>query len=247
MREHNIKAEYVAIDVAEGDFESTFQRLASEGANGLNITQPHKFSALAAATTVSETAQRIGASNTLIRRDNEWHAENTDAPGFRYTLRSAGIESMGTRFALIGAGGAARGVVEALTSGGASVHILNRTPSKAAMLAADFLNVTYSEEAFNGYVAGIENFDVLINTASFGYEGADFGLPAGGDRLFYDISYGNAAEATLRAAHGTGWRTMDGLAMLVAQAAYSFEHWFDIFPDIEPVLKMCRTTVEKKA
>ncbi len=246
MKEHGLDAQYRAIDVAPGSFDTVLENLTQDGARGLNITAPHKQAALAAATHLSETAKRIGAANTLIRRGDDWYAENTDAPGFQHTLAAANIVAAGRRFALIGAGGAARGVVHALTQAGASVQIFNRTPSKAAALAADFPGVTSAAEVFDGQITTADGFDALINTASFGFEGARLVLPAGEGRLFYDISYGAAADPALKSARDTGWKAMDGLAMLVAQAAYSFEHWFGIFPDTTTALAKCRAAVETR-
>ena len=86
--------------------------------------------------------------------------------------------------------------------------------------------------------------DVVINTLSLGHSGETLPFPEGKLRTFYDISYGKAARAMLSAADQAGWKTVDGLGMLVAQAAFSFEHWFGILPDMDSALARCRRLVE---
>ena len=86
--------------------------------------------------------------------------------------------------------------------------------------------------------------DIVVNTLSLGHEGRTLDFPEGKLRTFYDISYGKAAATMLSQAEQAGWKPLDGLGMLVAQAAFSFEHWFGILPDMGPALQRCRRRVE---
>ena len=86
--------------------------------------------------------------------------------------------------------------------------------------------------------------DVVVNTLSLGQTGQSLELPEGKMRTFYDISYGKPAKAMLGKAEDSGWKTLDGLSMLVAQAAFSFEMWFGILPDMDSSLARCRKLVE---
>lgn len=247
LKEYNIDTEYKAHRVSADDLDSALAEFERRGFGGLNVTLPHKLGVLAASHTQSEAAKRIGAANTLIWKEKGWHAENTDAPGFLKTLEDTHESIAGKTVGVIGAGGAAKAIVEALSSAGAATRIYNRTYSRAKALADSFVNTTAIDASLDNISQYTDEVDLLVNTASYGYEGKTLDLGLGKDRLFYDISYGNAAAAGLHAAAETGWRTLDGLGMLVAQAAFSFQHWFDIMPETQTMLKTCRAHLESDA
>ena len=244
MRTHDLNAVYQAMQVKAGDLDHALSTLQQNGARGLNITMPHKEDALALSETRSDTAKTIGAANTLSRGDDgHWHAENTDVPGFAHSLESLGHDVSGKNVFVLGAGGSARAVALALLRSGAQLTICNRTLARAKALAALFDAPLKTTTLIEG-LAQSADADLIINTTGLGHSGGALALPAGKDRLFYDISYGKAAAPSLAAAKQNGWQTQDGLLMLVAQAAFAFQHWFSIFPDIETTQSRCRKLIE---
>ena len=125
----------------------------------------------------------------------------------------------------------------------ANLTICNRTISRAEELVAD-LNIEASVCGLEDSKAEMGQSDIVINTLSLGHTGEALAFPEGKLRTFYDISYGKAAKAMLADADAAGWKPVDGLGMLVAQAAFSFEHWFGILPDMDSALARCRKLVE---
>lgn len=246
-RDLGIDATYEAMQIPKGDLPDALQTLSKTGALGLNVTLPHKLSARDVATTTSETVDKIGAANTLTAQsDGTWHADNTDIPGFTNALRELLDEKnlSGLRVVLLGAGGSARAVLYALSLEGAEVLCLNRTESKAQLLVQDLGNVKCRAGDLNQYADEQANADIVINTTSSGYEGSALATGIGNGRLFYDISYGRAATPQLSAASESGWRTADGLSMLIAQAAESFRIWFGVMPDREKAIDRCRNAIK---
>ncbi|MEO0608117.1 MAG: shikimate dehydrogenase, partial [Pseudomonadota bacterium] len=243
LRDLGIDATYEAFHVPDEAFAGALQTLQERGAIGLNITLPHKAAALAAARGAGMAAARIGAANTLTHLgDGAWRADNTDAPGF---MRALGpVDPNKDRALILGAGGSARAIVFALTNAKIPVIILNRTEARAAELGdalGDTQTVYGSIDQYNEY---IDQATIVINTTSMGYSGETLDLPAGDGRTFYDISYGKICDAQLAHARKQGWQTKDGLSMLVAQAALSFEIWFQVLPDLDSGLHRCRFALQ---
>ena len=118
--------------------------------------------------------------------------------------------------------------------------ILNRTVEKAQALAEALGDGSTVHGSINQYKEYINSATLVINTTSMGYQGDILDLPAGDGRLFFDISYGKAAAPQLAHAHDRGWQIRDGLSMLVAQAAVSFEIWFGEAPDRAAALERCQ-------
>lgn len=243
-----IDAQYRRLHVPAGEAQQYLDRLAAEGAKGVNVTMPHKHAVLEASTSASQTARLIGAANTLTALpQGGWHADNTDAPGVLTALGLAGVENISEKTVLIiGAGGAARAVVQALYQAGASLIILNRTASKADDLAEFLTDGTARSGGLSGLEVESATVDLVVNTAGAGHAGETLDLPPGEGRLFLDISYGKAVAAQLEVAQSQGWQTEDGLGMLVAQAAESFHIWFGVRPDLELALRACRAAVEAR-
>lgn len=244
IQEHGLDATYDRFEIDEGALAEGLTGLLEDGAMGLNITLPHKQEALKLARVAGDVAQRIGAANTLIRLETgDWRAENTDAPGFAETLINEGIDVGGQVVCLLGAGGAARAVALALSDLRADLLICNRTVERAEAMVRD---LGIDAEVFPLSEASVQMglSDMTVNTLSLGHTGGNLEIPHGPGKPFYDISYGKAAEGILEAAAAQEWRTIDGLGMLVSQAAFSFEHWFGILPDTAGALKRCRELVE---
>lgn len=243
IRDMGFDASYEAMHVPAGEFELALEALRKRDILGVNVTLPHKHAALAAATESSEAAARIGAANTLTYLgDANWRADNTDAPGFLSALGRADPKT--DNVLILGAGGSARALLFALAQAGYRVTVLNRTEDKAAAMVRELGDVSTVYGSIDQYNDHIGLATIVINTTSMGYDGRIIDLPMGQDRLFFDISYGKIAAPQIADAVKKSWRTKDGLSMLVAQAAYSFEIWFGEKPDLASALRRCETALK---
>ena len=236
-----IDAKYVALEMSGKSPVQDIQGLARSGFSGLNVTLPHKIRALEAAVEISGAAREIQASNTLtLNTDTSgWNAHNTDWSGFLWSLDRMG-KSLPNRALMIGAGGAARAVAYALKTRGIKIDILNRTVSRAEELISDLSLANSKAESIDMLSTAADGRRLIINTISLGHEGGSLDLPKTENGIFVDISYGKAAKPTLEKAKARGWTTLDGLPMLVGQAADAFEIWLGVAPDRESCLKACR-------
>jgi shikimate dehydrogenase len=244
LRDYGIEATYMAMQVPGADLESALKTLRDNGLMGLNVTLPHKQDVLKLAASQSALAGRIGAANCLVPdQAGGWRAENTDAPGFRETLQAGDIHVTGERVFVLGAGGAARAVAITLSDLRADLVICNRTLARADALI-DETGIKARVLSLSDGLLRARDARLVVNTLSLGHDGKALSLPVGEGRVFYDVSYGRAARQALTEARQKGWRTLDGLAMLVAQAAYSFEHWFGVRPDMAEAHVRARRAVE---
>jgi shikimate dehydrogenase len=225
---------YQALPVPQELFTETVRALGAAGFVGANVTIPHKQAALALADEASVAATEIGAANTLcFAADGTISAENTDAPGLIAALGSSASEPFGGLPAhpsalVLGAGGSARAAVWALREAGArEVSVWNRTPERARALAAEL-----GVRAVSAPVPA----ELLVNCTSVGLE-RSASEPEGLNQLgltfdqvgeysyVADLVYRSGATQLLAAARAHGARTLDGLEILVAQGALSFELW----------------------
>jgi shikimate dehydrogenase len=216
------------------------------GGKGMNVTVPFKLEAHALADQLTPRARAAGAVNTLMSRANgTLLGDNTDGAGLVRDIRSnLGWVIAGARVLLIGAGGAARGVMAPLLAEGPSeLLVVNRTAERAAELAALF----GAEGPVRGGAPGLaegQAFDITINASSAGLSGEAPVLPEGAIRpqtRCYDMVYGNEPTPFLRAAALAGAVDLaDGLGMLVEQAAESFHLWRGVRPDTAPVVARLR-------
>lgn len=246
IRTAGLDAIYTARHVPAGTLSGALMQLEQEGCLGANVTLPHKEEALKACREISHRARQIGAVNTLIRHaEGGWYGDNTDAPGLMSALDLAGARQIrGRTVLIIGAGGAARAAVFALARAGARLVLVNRTMPRAQALSDALAEGCAEIAPLSSLRERTRHCDIVINTASAGHHGQVFPLADGDGRLFMDISYGHAAQAQLLAARQCGWQTQDGLAMLVAQAAISFEIWFGQKPNATSALEHLRQNVE---
>ncbi len=236
---------YTAELVAPGALAAALARLRQAGVRGLNVTVPFKEDAYRLADALTARARLAGAVNTLsFRADGTLAGDNTDGYGLVQDLRAnMGIDLSGVRVLVIGAGGAARGIVGPLFGAGAGrLVIANRTRERAQQLARDLADCgpidTCGFEAL-APAAG----DVIINATSAGHDSDTFVLAPtqlGGCRC-YDLSYGAAASPFLGWARAGGAvQASDGLGMLVEQAAESWFVWRGSRPATEPVINALR-------
>jgi shikimate dehydrogenase len=228
-------------------FAACVTAFRESGGKGMNVTQPFKLEAFAIADDLTERAQLAGAVNTLKFEDDRISGDNTDGVGLVRDLReNLGVALHGKRILILGAGGAARGVLRPLLNQQpARLAIANNTASKALALkalVADCANVGAGGLSdFQG-----ERFDVVINATSASLGGATAPLPLdcfADSALAYDMSYGMADTPFMTAALRNGASSVaDGFGMLAGQAAESFHLWRGVRPDIVPVIAAIRAS-----
>ncbi len=228
-----------------GQFRETVESFRREGGCGLNVTLPFKLDAFEYAGRRTERAQAAGAVNTLRFDADGVLGDNTDGAGLVNDLaRNLGVNLAGARILLLGAGGAAQGVVlPLLGQAPAGLVIANRTAGKALSLQQKFGCRGPVEGCGMDALAG-RAFDVVINatSAAIGGEAPDLpdGLYAPG-AVAYEMMYGKGDTPFLAHAAAAGvTRRADGLGMLVEQAAESFHLWRGVRPETAPVLAMLR-------
>lgn len=238
---------YEAILVGLEEFDAAVDRFQQAGGKGLNITVPFKREAWELVSERSDRAELAGAVNTLLlREDGRRYADNTDGVGLVRDLTvNHKIALRDKRILMLGAGGAVRGVLAPLLEQ-APAHLLiaNRTDTKAVELARLFVGLgAVSGCGFDDL--GGEQFDLVINATSASLEGQVPPLPddilaAGGS--CYDLMYSDVATPFQRWAQARGAaQAIDGLGMLVEQAAESFLLWRGVRPETQPVIARLRT------
>jgi shikimate dehydrogenase len=236
---------YDAILAPLDGFSLVVRTFREGGGRGLNVTVPFKLEAFTLADVLTERAREAGAVNTLRFDDHHVLGDNTDGAGLvtDITLR-LGVSLSGKRVLLMGAGGAARGVVGPLLRAGiARLMIANRTVAKAHALQRDF--AAAGAVGSGGYdELGSTTFDVVINATSASLSGDVPPLPPrvyAPGALAYDMVYAEQPTSYLRRARAEGASMLvDGLGMLVAQAAEAFLLWRGVLPDPAPVVDMLR-------
>lgn len=237
---------YEAVLASRDGFDDTVRALVEAGYRGFNVTVPFKEDAFRLAAERSARAQRAGAVNTLaVRDDGGLFGDTTDGAGLLRDLTvNHGVEIAGRAVLVLGAGGAVRGVLEPLLAEGpASLTIANRTAEKAAQLARDFADLGVIEGGGFDLLTG-RRFDLVVNGTAAGLSGE---LPPLPDNLLAagavccDMMYGDEPTVFVRWAHGHGAAlALDGLGMLVEQAAESFFLWRGLRPDTAPVIAALR-------
>ncbi|MER2491159.1 shikimate dehydrogenase [Catenovulum sediminis] len=235
---------YEAIFAEEDKFKERLNEFLASGGKGCNVTMPFKQQAFQLADKLSERAQLAEAVNTLtVDKDGKLLADNTDGAGLVADFHLNNVNLRDARILLIGAGGAARGVLKPLLDEKPEkLVICNRTLSKAQALAQRFASFGRIEaEEFSDIQSA---FDIVINSTSTSLTG---GLPPVSAKIFssntvaYDMVYSDSATRFNIWANDNGVAlTLDGLGMLVGQAAESFLVWRGVKPEIEPVIKLLR-------
>ena len=238
-----IAGHYDRAAVPPGAFAAFARSIGEEGLVGANVTVPHKEAAFAACDELTANAADLGAVNTLWRENGRLCGDNTDVAGFIANLEAqAPAWADGTRSAMVlGAGGAARAIVQGLLAAGVDkITIVNRSPERAQRLAAQFGRATSAApwSAISRLLAGA---DLLVNTTSLGMVGQaalEIDLqPLDSRAIVADIVYIPLETPLLAAAKARGLRVVEGLGMLLHQAAPGFERWFGVRPQVTPQLR----------
>ena len=244
LKSLGIDGHYIALHVEENTLEATLKLLPSLGFKGINVTIPHKERVLELATDITPTAARIGAANTLtFNKAGGFQADNTDAYGFLENLRTeaADWDASAGPAAVLGAGGACRAVLDALLEAGCpEIRLANRTLARAERLAFQF-GPRVKVVPWGENEAIFSEAALAVNTTSLGMSGGDgfeFDLRALGETaVATDLIYTPLETPFLKAAKQRGCTTVDGLGMLLHQAAPGFERWFGTRPNVTEDLR----------
>ncbi|WP_205957052.1 shikimate dehydrogenase [Pantoea stewartii] len=239
-RQTGISLQYDRIDAPVDAFPETLRTFFHDGGAGANITLPFKQQAWAFADQLTERAALSGAVNTLkLCDDGQILGDNTDGIGLLSDLQRLGMIKPDSHLLLVGAGGAARGVILPLLSMGATITVVNRTALNAQTLAAEFAHRgAINACSFDALVD--RHFDLVINATSSGIKGEVPPLPPSlvhAELRCYDMFYQSGLTPFLRwcQQHGS-YHLADGLGMLVGQAAHAFHLWHGVMPEIAPVI-----------
>jgi shikimate dehydrogenase len=242
LRLHGIEGSYDRIAVRPEDADAFFATFPASGLCGCNVTLPHKEIAASHARHLEPVAARLGAANTLWLENGELCATNTDVAGFLGNLDASvpGWDANPGVALVLGAGGAAKAVVDGLVYRGFSVEIANRTLSRAEALAARYPDRA-SARLLSEANRLVPTASLIVNTTSVGMKGEgelDLDLHrAGSESIAADIVYVPLITPFLARAHAAGLRTVDGLGMLLHQAVPGFEKWFGVRPEVTPELR----------
>lgn len=243
LARHGIDGSYEAIDVAPEALGDFFARLRQGEFAGGNVTIPHKEAVFALCDEVDPLARTIGAVNTLVVEEGRVYGTNTDYLGFLGNLdsRARGWDQGLDEAIVLGAGGAARAILVALRKRGISrIHILNRTPANAQLLAAE-MEGPFEAHGLEAFASLAPGAGLVVNTSSVGMHGTRFEgldlelLPQ--NALVTDIVYVPLVTPLLAAAAARGLRTVDGLGMLLHQAVPGFAAWFGVEPAVDAELR----------
>lgn len=243
LAEHNIDGFYEAIDVAPSELPAFFERLRAGEFAGGNVTIPHKEAVFALCDEVDALAEKIGAVNTLVVRDGKIRGYNTDYLGFLGNLDAAapGWSENISSAIVIGAGGAARAVLVALSERNiGEIHVLNRTLANAEALAEE-IGGSLEAHGFHAFADLAADTGLVVNTSAIGMHGSRFDwldmslLPK--TALVTDIVYVPLITPLLADAKAYGLKTVDGLGMLLHQAVPGFADWFGVRPEVTPALR----------
>jgi shikimate dehydrogenase len=246
----SVDLDYTRKELSEGELPAFLSRFPGQGGLGLNVTLPLKQAVVPLCRTLSETAERAQAVNTLSFQEGGWHGDNTDGLGLVNDLtQRRGIDLRGRRCLLIGAGGAARGVAPALLDAGISELMLcNRNSDKADRLVDALADPDRVHSRYWHDLAELPHYDLIINATAAGRSDKPLQLPftlVGRHSIAVDLSYGRAAIDFLAWAKAAECQAaFDGLGMLVEQAAESFFRWHGVRPETDPVYATLRAQAD---
>lgn len=229
-------------------FEKTVKLFINEGGKGANVTAPFKEEAMAMCDELTEHAKFSGAVNTLTFKNGKIYGDTTDGVGLVNDLLSRNVKLDNSRILLLGAGGASKGVVlPLLHQHPKQLTIANRTVSKAEAIAQQYDDQPIRAMSFED--ANQESFDLIINATSAGLSGS--GVPISEqiittNTVCYDMTYGKTLTPFLKmATELNAKQVIDGLGMLVGQAAESFYLWRGVRPETEKVLSQLREELNR--
>ena len=247
-KDTGVDISYEAIEVDPKNFKQETIKLFKNGYEGLNVTLPLKELAFDLADEISEMGAETGAVNTLWKEKDKIFADSTDGKGFLEDIANNQISFKDKKLVILGAGGASRSIIPSIISlGPKKVTLLNRTYDRASDLAKQFGNKGVAVEALRANETPEGKVEGIINTTSAGITGGNLIF---NPELFnevswtYDLSYSKEATPFNKLAKNLGVKIcLDGLGMLVNQAAASFQIWTGIEPETNRVLNSIKSSL----
>ena len=243
LRHYGIAGAFERFDVAPEELGGWMAAMAGKRLAGISVTLPHKETVMAFLDHVDDRARTIGAVNLVVAGAHGLEGRNTDGYGFLAHLNDACPGWPSARPALVlGAGGAARAVIAALAEARVpEIRIANRSRGRLAGLIEDFGTAPVKACPWPPGGDGLEEVGLLVNTTALGMSGAPALAvdlrPLAEDAVVYDIVYQPLRTALLKSAAARGLRTVDGLGMLMHQAAPAFEAFFGVLPKVDTALR----------
>jgi shikimate dehydrogenase len=232
FRAAGIDATYALADILPDEVPTTVASLRADDVYGANVTVPYKQAVIPHLDELNADAQALGAVNTIVNRGGRLFGMNTDVPGFAADLRAHDVNVTGNMIVILGAGGAARGVIAALVGMDAGrIVIANRTLARAEAIAAAYPGHSITTASLTGTALSeaMRTATLLVNATSSGLHGDDTPIPLAlvdalpKEAAVYDLIY--RPTAILRAATVRGLDAIDGFGMLIYQGAFSWEAW----------------------
>lgn len=254
IKKEGVSAFYVPIEMSAADFRSLIDLGPKIGFRGYNITAPHKELAYALCDVVSPEAERAKSVNLIIFDGGTIRGDSTDGFGFIANLEAeAGFTPDGKCIAILGAGGAARSIVDGLVAAGAGqIRIANRTSSRAKALEAIAPDRVHASEVWPAEESFFRGADLIIHATTFGMKGDNAGdnapwrlPPLHRDVIAAELIYAPLETPFLRDAAAAGATPVDGLGMLLHQARPCFEAWFGPKVDVDAGLRAEITAILK--
>lgn len=242
-----INAVYLTFEVKKEFLRKALDGVKALGIKGLNVTIPHKVNVIKYLNKLTYEANLIGAVNTILNEDGKLIGFNTDYTGVLKTFETYKIDLTNKKIVLLGAGGAAKAIAFAIAEKASSLIILNRTKRKAVNLVKELnkklkVNALGNSLTFKALKNGLKDADILINATSVGMEpNVNQTLVAKEllqkDMVVFDIIYNPLETKLLKEAREIGAKCINGVEMLVQQAAEAFKIWFKIEPPINEMRK----------
>jgi len=243
FKEAKLDYVYVGFRVAENELQDAMQGVRSLGIHGINVTMPHKSSVIKYLDGLDPMAERIGAVNTILNEKGKLRGFDTDGIGTMAALEGKGVNLKGRKLLLLGAGGAARAVAFQAAREAGELTILNRSVGKARELARvlgrEFGKPINGESLSPDRVnEELENTDVIVNATSIGMYPHSEEIPISSEWLtknlcIMDLVYDPLETRLIKAAKAAGAKVINGLEVLVAQGAVSFEIWTGVKAPVE--------------
>jgi shikimate dehydrogenase len=239
LQRYKIDGAYIPLPIRPGEFATAMRGLLAAGFAGANVTIPHKLAAFDICDVVDETARRAGAVNTLVFHEGKIIGSNTDGYGFVANLKTHGVDPTAGPALVLGAGGSARAVVAALLDCGTAVTVINRTRTHAEKLARDLPGLLIVD--WDARAAALAEHALLVNATPLGmvgHEALPVDLSKASDSLVVaDLVYVPLKTPLLADAAKHGLRCVEGLGMLLHQAAPGFHAWFGVEPRVDEELR----------
>ncbi|HVU87364.1 MAG TPA: shikimate dehydrogenase [Pirellulales bacterium] len=249
---HGLDWRYLTLEVTPENLGDAIRGIRALGFRGANITKPHKVPVLEYLDRLTDAAALIGAVNCIVRDGEQLVGENTDGKGFLQSLRGV-VDPAGKRIMLLGAGGAARAIaVELALAGAATISVVNRSIERGQSLVDRLNEKTHTPAAlipWEGDFRVTSDTDVLVNATSIGLNDESARVPVNLDAaprhlVVADVIASPPVTRLVRKSQQAGFKTLDGVGMIVNQGAIGFKLWTGIDADVQVMRDAAEEFVE---